>query len=117
MGNIAVEKSMEFAVRIVRLYRHLSDEKKEYVLSKQLLRSGTSIGTNLREATLAQTKKEFISKTQIALKEAGETQYWLELMYRTELLSEKEYGSIISDSNELLGLLTSTLKTAKANLQ
>lgn len=115
MGNVAVEKSMAFSIRIVHLFQHLTEQKHEYVLSKQLLRSGTSIGANLREATFAQTKKEFISKAQIALKEAAETQYWLELLSQTDYLTPKEFDSISPDCNELVGLLVASIKTAKSN--
>ena len=84
-------KSKKFAVRIVNLYRYLSAEKKEYVLSKQILRSGTSIGANIAESEYAQSRKDFLSKLYIALKECAETLYWLDLLYETEYLSEKEY--------------------------
>lgn len=113
----AYENSLAFAVRVVKLCQHLNESKKEFILSKQLLRSGTSIGANLREAHFAQSKKDFISKCSIALKEAGETQYWLELLFRAELLSEKEYRSISADCNALVGLLVATVKTAKSRVE
>ena len=116
MDTPALEKSMEFSVRIVRLYQYLQEKAKEYTLSKQLLRCGTSIGANLREAKYAQSKKDFISKASIALKETAETQYWLELLYRTDYLSSAEYTSISFDCDELAKLLTTTVKTAKSNL-
>ena len=109
--NIALEKSKIFAVRIVNLYRFLCDTKKEYVLSKQLLRSGTSIGANLSESTCAISKKDFASKIYIALKECSETAYWLELLYKTEYLSEDQYQSIDSDCRELLKILMATTKS------
>lgn len=109
--NIALEKSKTFAVRIVNLYRFLCDTKKEYVLSKQLLRSGTSIGANLSESTCAISKKDFASKIYIALKECSETAYWLELLYKTEYLSEDQYQSIDSDCRELLKILMATTKS------
>ncbi len=115
MGNIALEKSMNFSVRIVRLYQYLCKEKKEFILSKQLLRSGTSIGANLREAKYAQSTNDFISKNSIALKEAAETEYWLELLFHTEFLTEKEYNAIKSDCSQLIKILTSIIKTTKTH--
>lgn len=115
MGNTILEKSMDFAVRIVRLYQYLCKEKKEFILSKQLLRSGTSVGANLREAKYAQSTNDFISKNSIALKEASETEYWLELLFRTGYLTEKEYNTIIADCSELVKMLTAIVKTTKAN--
>ena len=102
--NIAREKSKKFAVRIVNLYKYLCDDKKEYVLSKQLLRSGTSIGANLadNEAEYAISDKDFLSKIYISLKECAETVFWLELLFQTEYLSEIEYNSINDDALELL---------------
>ena len=111
--SILIEKSKIFAIRIVNLYKHLSSTKTEYVLSKQLLRSGTSIGANIREANYAQSRKDFIAKMHIALKEAGESEYWLELLYETKYLSESEFSIIAADCSELNRLLISTLKTAK----
>ena len=108
-------KCMDFAVRIVKLCRHLCDEKREYVLSKQLLRSGTGVGANFREAKYAQSSGDFISKSSIALKEIAETEYWLELLYRTDYLTEKEYDSIRRDCSEIARLLTSIVKTSKQN--
>ena len=86
--NVVSEKSMDFAVRIVRLYQYLSEEKKEYILSKQLLRSGTSIGANIKEALQGQSKNDFTAKMSISLKEAVETEYWLDLLYKTGYLAE-----------------------------
>ncbi len=103
-------------MRIVRLYRYLCDEKKEYVLSKQLLRSGTSIGANLAEAECAISKKDFLSKVYIALKECMETKYWLELLHETEYLTEHEYQSMNSDCEELRKMLSSTTKTLSSTL-
>ncbi|HCA54933.1 MAG TPA: four helix bundle protein [Ruminococcaceae bacterium] len=104
-------KSKKFAVRIVNLYRYLSAEKKEYVLSKQILRSGTSIGANIAESEYAQSRKDFLSKLYIALKECAETLYWLDLLYETEYLSEKEYQSLRNDCEELRRMLSSATKT------
>ncbi len=111
--NSVLLKSKEFAVRIINLYKHLSKEKSEFVLSKQILRSGTSIGANICEANVAQSKKEFIAKMNIALKEATETEYWLELLYATDYLNNTEYESIQADCGELNKLLTAIIKSAK----
>ena len=114
MSNNAVrDKSMSFAVRIVRLYQYLSEEKKEYVISKQLLRSGTSIGANVREALQGQSKKDFAAKMSISLKESVETEYWLELLYKTDYLNQEEYESIDSDCREVSRLLTAIVKSAR----
>ena len=112
-NNLIAEKSMAFAVRIVGLYRYLTGRKRESVLSKQILRSGTSIGANVREANSAQSKADFVSKMAIALKECGETSYWLELLVRTEYISQKEFSSIATDCEELFALLTAIVKTAR----
>ncbi len=110
--NIIVNKSFDFAVRIVKLSKYLTNEKKEYTLSKQLLRSGTSIGANVSEAQRGQSKADFSAKMCIALKEANETEYWLKLLYCTDYLTETQYQSIQKDMQELLGLLTSICKTS-----
>lgn len=115
--NAIVEKSMLFAVRIVRLYQHLTDARREFVMSKQALRSGTSIGANVREAESAQSKADFVAKCSIALKECDETGYWLELLKRTEYISSAQYDSIESDRKELFALLTSIIKTSKETLK
>ena len=111
--NVLLEKTMDFAVRIVKLSRYLQDEMQEYVLSKQILRCGTSIGANAKEACSGQSLKDFISKLSISLKEASETEYWLELLFKTGYLSEKEYGSLQLDCQELIKILVSILKTSK----
>ena len=115
--NIALEKSRKFAIRVYMLYKYLCSEKKEYVLSKQLLRSGTSIGANLSEAQYSISRKEFLAKATIALKECAETEYWLDLLKETDLLSAAEYNSIIPDCKELLRLLVATTKTVKIKEQ
>ena len=107
----AKSKSMAFAIRIVRLYKYLCEEKKEYIISKQILRSGTSIGANLAEAECAISKKDFLLKIYIALKEASETLYWLELLYKTDFLSENMYNSLYVDCNEIKRILSATTKT------
>lgn len=114
MSAIIENKSFEFAIRIVNLYKYLTTEKKEYVLSKQLLKSGTSIGANVSEGEQAQSKADFHSKMCIALKEANETYYWLRLLLATEYITEKEYNSIESDIKEILALLTSICKTTQS---
>lgn len=111
--NILYTKSMAFSIRCVNLYKHLITEKKELVLSKQLLRSGTSIGANIRESRNAQSPADFESKLSIALNEAEETQYWIELLYHSKLISETEYKSIHTDAGEMVALLLSSLKTYK----
>ena len=113
--SILFTKSKAFALRIVRLYKYLRD-RKESVIAKQMLRAGTSIGANIAESRYAQSKTDFVSKLQIALKEAAETQYWLELLRDAELVkSDKAFASLCDDCTELIKLLTSSVKTAKAN--
>jgi len=111
--NVILAKSYNFAKRIVKLYLHLSKEKNEYVLSKQLLRSGTSIGANIEEAQAGQSKKDFIAKTQISLKEAKETHYWLRLLRDTQIVETKLANSLLKDCEELLYILSAILKTAR----
>ena len=113
--NILVSKSFKFAVRVVNLYKYLCDTKKEFTLSKQLLRSGTSIGANINEAQDAQSKNDFISKLSISLKEARETKYWIELLKETDYLSEKEASNILNDLTEIVRLLVSIIKSTKEN--
>ena len=110
-------KSRRFAVRIVRLCQYLCREKKEFVLSKQLLRSGTSIGANLAESECAISKKDFLAKIYIALKECSETLYWLELLYETEYLSKKEFDSVQEDCLELRKMLSSITKTTQNKIE
>ena len=115
-GERAVqEKSFLFAIRIVRLYQYLCNDKKEYVMSKQLLRSGTSIGANVCEAERAQSPADFYSKMSISLKEASETYYWLRLLHATDYLANNEFYSMEADIKELLALLTTICKTAQQN--
>jgi four helix bundle protein len=116
MENVVAIKSYAFAIRVVKLYKHLSQEKKEFVLSKQMLRSGTSIGALIKEAEHAQSKADFLNKMNVALKEANETEYWLMLMKDTEYLSETEFQSIKNDCSELLKLLISIVKSTKIAL-
>ena len=109
--NIIADKSFSFAVRIVKLYRHLRETRHESILSKQLLRSGTSIGANVKEALRGQTRADFGAKMNIALKEASETEYCIELLYKTDLLNEKEYNSIQAECRELNKILISIVKS------
>ena len=113
MDNLIEQKSFDFAVRIVKLYKHLCESKNEYVLSKQILRCGTSIGANICEAQQAQSKLDFISKLSIALKESSECEYWVKLLYATDYLTEKEYKSLLNDCVEIERILTSIIKTSK----
>lgn len=112
--NVIVDKSKAFALRIIKLYKYLISEKKEYVLSKQVLRSGTSIGANVKEAIRGQSKADFYAKMNIALKEASETEYWLELLGESGYIENVHFDSIYSDCKELLKILTSITKSQKA---
>lgn len=112
-NNVVRDKSFAFALRIVKLSRFLQADKKEYVLSKQVLRSGTAVGALVREAEHAESKADFIHKMNIALKEANETLYWLDLLHQSDLLDSKPHESIRNDSEEMLKLLISIVKTSK----
>ena len=111
--NIIKNKSFEFAVRIVNLYKHFIKEKKEYIICKQLLRAGTSIGANTREAINAQSNADFIHKFSIAQKECDETIYWLELLFATDFISEKEFLSMKTDAEEIMKILSKIIITSK----
>jgi four helix bundle protein len=111
--NILKEKSYAFALRIVRVYKYLTEERHERILSTQLLRSGTSIGSNIEEAIGGQSRKDFISKLSISYKEARETRYWLELLTDSNYLSQKEYDSLAQDNEEILKLLGAIQRTIK----
>ncbi len=113
--NIVQEKSYAFAVKIVKLSQQLVDEKKEFVLSKQILRSGTSIGANIEEAIGGISKKDFIAKMSISYKEARETHYWLRILYDTEYIPESDFNSLILECDELLKLLFSIINSSKNN--
>ena len=113
--NVAYEKAYQFAIRIVKAYQFLAKEKKEFVLSKQLLRSGTSIGSNLAEANGAISKADFSNKISIAYKECLEAKYWLSLLKDTDFLDEATFESIYSDADEIARILFSTLKTTRIN--
>lgn len=113
--NIIQQKSFAFAIRVVNAYKYLTEQKKEFVLSKQLLRSGTSIGANVEEATGGQSKKDFIAKISISYKEARETKYWLNLLTATDYLDGKLSKSLLDDAEELCKILSSILLTTKQN--
>ncbi len=114
--NPVLEKSFAFALRIVKLNRYLVEEKKEYVLSRELLISGTHIGKHIKEAVDAESREIFISEMGIARRKASETEYWLQLLYQSDFLNTKQIESIESDRNELFSLLTSIVKTSKSNV-
>ena len=116
MDNLVLNKSKSFAIRSVNLYRYLCEEKREFVLSKQLLKSATSIGANCREAVRAQSTLDFIAKLNIALKEAEETEYWLELLFETDYLNKTEFDSIYKEAEELVKLLVSIIKSMKESV-
>lgn len=111
--NALKDKSYKFALRIINLYKHLAYEKKEFVLSKQVLRSGTSIGANITEGNQAQSKADFVHKLSIAHKEAFETEYWFCLLRDSEFITEKQSESLLTDCSEIQKILTSSIKTAK----
>ena len=106
-------KTRDFAIRIIKCYQYLTENKSEFIMSKQMLRSGTSIGANVRESINAQSRPDFISKLSIALKEADETDYWLELLLATGYLNDKEYQSIQDECTEIIKMLTSIIKSSK----
>ncbi|MEO8043001.1 MAG: four helix bundle protein [Acidobacteriota bacterium] len=111
--NVLKDKSYAFALRTINLYKHLAERKREYIVSKQVLRSGTSIGANIAEANQAQSRADFISKLSIALKEAVETEYWLNLLRDARYLTKKEADSILFDCEELIRILTAIIKKTK----
>jgi four helix bundle protein len=113
--NVVRDKSFEFAIRIVKLSKYLVEQKREFVLSKQLLRSGTAVGALIRESEHAESKADFIHKLSIALKEANETDYWIDLLHKTDYLTSKEHQSIKTDILELIKLLIAIIKTSKNN--
>jgi four helix bundle protein len=114
--NPLKDKSFRFALNVIKLYKLLTDEKREYIMSKQLLRSGTSIGANIREGQNAQSKADFIHKFSIAQKECDETLYWLELLHQSQYIEEQEFTSIYSNATELLKMLRSAILTTKQNI-
>ena len=112
--TVLQKKSKAFAVRIIRMYQFLCEEKHEYVLSKKVLRSGTSIGANVRESVNAQSRMDFINKLNIALKEANETEYWLELIHESGFIDDKQFDSIYNDCGKIAATLTKIIKTTKS---
>ena len=114
--NVVKEKTFTFAIRVVKLYKYLCSDKKEYILSKQLLRSGTSVGAMVREAEHAETKKDFLHKMAVAQKEINETIYWLDLLKETDYLTAQQHESIKMDAIEIIKLITSILKSTKKNI-
>ena len=113
--NVAQEKSEDFAVRICNLYKFLSQTKQELIISKQILRSGTSIGANIAEALYAESKDDFIHKLKISRKEANETRYWLKLLFRSETINSVEYSSMLKDCEMLIKLLTRIIISTSEN--
>jgi four helix bundle protein len=114
--NVLLDKSFAFSLRIIKAYKYLKENQKEYILSKQILRSGTSIGANAEEANAGQSKKDFIAKLQISYKEAHETHYWIRLLLGSEFLTEESANSLLKDLDEIIILLRTILRTAKDNL-
>ena len=115
-NSITRSKSKDFALRIIKFVKLLQDGEIDRIISKQLLRSGTSIGANLRESYNAQSKADFINKLHIALKEADETAYWLELLYESKIINKQYFDSLYSDLEEIIALLTASIKTLKNNV-
>lgn len=115
--NVLKEKSYSFSLRIIKLFQYLNKEKKEYVLAKQILRSGTSIGANIEEAMAGQSEKDFIAKLSISYKELKETHYWLRFLKDSNLIDEKQFISIITDCDKIIRILVSILKTSKSKLK
>ena len=115
--NLVLDKSRKFAIRVYNLYKYLCEEKREYVLTKQILRSGTSIGANLSEAQYAVSRKEFLFKTTISLKECAETEYWLDLLKDTNVLSQAEYDDLIKECKDILHILVSVVRTTKQKMK
>jgi len=115
--NLLIDKSITFAARIVKLHQYLLKTKKENIISKQIVRSGTSIGANINEANYGQSKADFISKMHIALKETAETEYWIKLLYMSEYIDEKMNESLLSDCLEIKRILISSINTAKENIK
>jgi len=116
VDNQIVTDTKAFAVRIIKLYKYLTEEKKEFVISKQVLRSGTSIGANISESVFAQSRMDFVSKMSIALKEANETKYWLELLVETDYLTEEQYKSVAENVKKIIGTLVNIVNSTKNNV-
>lgn len=114
--NLLIDKSIVFAARIVKLHQHLIKNKKETIISKQIVRSGTSIGANINEANYGQSKADFISKMHIALKETAETEYWIKLLFMSEYIDDKMSNSLLDDCLEIKRILIASINTAKENV-
>lgn len=112
--SIVGDRSKVFAIRIIKFCKILSEEKREYIISNQLFRCGTSIGANIRESNNAQSKADFISKLSIALKEADETSYWLEILLDSEIINKEQFDGLYNDLKEIIAMLTSSIKTLKS---
>ncbi|KEI74956.1 hypothetical protein ACP49_05520 [Clostridium botulinum] len=117
MNSVAYDKAFSFALDIIELYKNLTLKKREYVLSKQILRSGTSIGANIKEGINGQSKKDFLSKISIALKEAEETEYWIELLRYSNYIDDKTSSLLLENCKEIIKILVTTIKTTKMNLK
>ncbi|KGO14567.1 hypothetical protein NZ45_06615 [Clostridium botulinum] len=117
MNSVAYDKAFSFALDIIELYKYLTFKKREYVLSKQILRSGTSIGANIKEDINGQSKKDFLSKMSIALKEAEETEYWIELLKHSNYIDDKTSSLLLENCKEIIKILVTTIKTTKINLK
>ena len=117
MKSVLVENSKEFAIHIVDICKVIRDERREQTIVKQLLRSGTSIGANIHEANYASSRQDFSNKLQIALKECYETEYWLEIFFKTEYLREEEYKRLLAECNKIRKMLTASIKTVKASIE
>lgn len=115
--NVIAEKTRDFALRIIKLNKHIQSRDKEYILTTQILRSGTSIGANVSESKYAQSLRDFVSKMSIALKESAETEYWLTLLYKSEYITEKEYTSLNDDVKEIIKILSSIIITNKKKIK
>jgi four helix bundle protein len=114
--NPVLDKSFNFALRIIKLYKYLTEEKREFVLSKELLVSGTNIGKHVKEAVNAETRAVFINEMSVARRKTSETEYWLELLHQADFLSDKQFDSMNANRKEIFGLLTSIVKTSKQNV-
>ena len=115
--SVLLDKSKAFALRMIKLYRYLNEQKRERVLSKQLLRCGTSVGANIKEGAFAQSKADFTSKMFIAQKECAEVEYWLELLYESEYINQGEFDSIYADCQELMRLIVASTKTLQSKTE
>ena len=113
--NILIDKSIDFAARIIKLCKFLEDSKKEHIISKQIIRSGTSIGANINEAQYGNSKADFVSKLHISLKETAETEYWLRLLFKSDYIDNKMFDSLLNDCLEVKKILISSINTAKRN--